>query len=446
MSYNNKKKLKNKNKTQPFIWQDINNKAYDYLQNSNAWINIASGAVRSGKTIICSATWLCYIAQSDYNEFLMTGKTAQSLNRNVVNNFKKMLTTEEIEFDHHKHDGYLEIYDDILGDKIIWLMGLNDEKSVDIVAGMTVGGWYGDEIARCPRSAVEMAVSRCSLPGARMFWNTNPDSPYHYIYVNYLNNQDLLKDGTVKVWNFKLDDNLTLTEKYKNNLIKVNKKKSPVFYKRNILGEWVIAEGAIYDMFVESENTFTEHPKLHDINICCDYGVSTVTTFGVMGIHKDTQQGNSYYLLEETYYDAEEKQVTQTDHERCDDIVKLQDKYHLNKNNILFLPHDAASLKTEAQKDKRINLRIKTYTPDTFGDIETIQELIGSRRFKIHESCIHSITQAQTYCWDKKAQQRGEDKPLKINDHCPDMWRGGILGPRRSDKKRMFHAPRRIQI
>ena len=31
-----------------------------------------------------------------------------------------------------------------------------------------------------------------------------------------------------------------------------------MFYKRNILGEWVIAEGAIYDMFIESENTYDE--------------------------------------------------------------------------------------------------------------------------------------------------------------------------------------------
>ena len=36
----------------------------------------------------------------------------------------------------------------------------------------------------------------------------------------------------------------------------------------------------------------------------------------------------------------------------------------------------------------------------------------------------------QTYAWDPKAQSRGEDKPLKVNDHCPDMWRAAILGTR----------------
>ena len=206
--------------------------------------------------------------------------------------------------------------------------------------------------------------------------------------------------------------------------------KSDVFYKRNILGQWVIAEGAIYDQFVESENTFTNRPELHEINICCDYGVSTVTTFGVMGIQKNETLGNSYYLLEETYYDAEEQGVTQSDSQRVEDIIYLQDKYELTNNNTLFLPHDAASLKSACEQDPRILMNVETYAPNTYEDITTIQDLIKNRRFKIHTSCKHSISQAQTYSWDKKAQQRGEDKPLKIDDHCPDMWRGGILGPR----------------
>jgi hypothetical protein len=29
----------------------------------------------------------------------------------------------------------------------------------------------------------------------------------------------------------------------------------------------------------------------------------------------------------------------------------------------------------------------------------------------------------QTYAWDSKAALRGEEKPLKIHDHCPDALR-----------------------
>lgn len=432
-----KKKRKSNNYFHFGKWGET---SLDYIFCSDAWINVAEGSVRSGKTIACNQRFLEFLRNSKSDEFLISGKTSQSLKRNVLKPLMKMMNTDEIPYEHRKHDGELEIEN-----KICYTMGFNDEKAVDVIAGMTVGGWLADEIARCPRSAVEMAISRCSDTGAKMFWNTNPDSPYHYLYENYINNPELLKAGTVKTWKFLLDDNPNLDPQYVTELKRVNRK-SEVFYKRNILGEWVIAEGAIYDMFLESENTFHDKPKVHDINICCDYGVSTVTTFGVMGIQKNLQDGNSYFLFEETYYDAEEIGVTQSDSERVDDIVKLQEKYHLNRNNTLFLPHDAASLKSACEKDPRILMKVKTYAPDTYEDITIIQDLIANRRFKIHESCINSITQAQTYSWDKKAQQKGEDKPLKINDHCPDMWRGGICGPMKTAGKQIFHAKRRLQL
>lgn len=412
-----------------FIYGEWGDTALNYFDNSNAWINIASGSVRSGKTIVCNARWLTFLSQSKSQEFLISGKTSTSLQRNVIKPLIKMMNTDNIPYHYSKYDNELEI-----DGKLCYLMGFNDEKAVDIIAGMSVGGWYADEIARCPQSAVEMAISRCSDTGAKMFWNTNPESPYHYIFTNYINNRDLIDAGTVKVWKFLLDDNPNLDPHYVEELKRVNQK-SEVFYKRNILGEWVIAEGAIYDMFLESENTFNTNQlnfakTCDEINICCDYGVSTVTTFGVMGIKKNETQGNSYYLIEETYYDKEKTGVAQSDSERVNDLVTLQDKYHLNNNNTIFLPHDAASLKAECQKDQRIIMNVQTYAPNTYEDIKTIQNLITNRRFKIHTSCENSISQAQTYCWDKRAQQRGEDKPLKIDDHCPDMWRGGILGPR----------------
>ena len=407
----------------PFKYGLFSKKALDFIDNSNAFLNILHGSVRSSKTTNVDVRWLDFIAESPHNKFLMTGKTRDTLERNVIEDLISMIDGR-IYYDYNKYDGYLYI-----GDKKMVLVGLNDEGATDKLRGMTVGGWYADEAATSPESAIKMAINRCSLPGAKIFWTMNPDSPYHYIFREYINNKELKEKGIVKVWHFTLEDNPNLSEEYIEQL-KLLYSNSQLQYKRYILGEWVIAEGAIYDKFIESENTFTKPPRIDDINICCDYGVSTVTTFGVMGIHKDEKEGNSYYLLEETYYDAEVKGVTQSDDERVEDIIKLQDKYNLTKINTLYLPHDAASLKTSCEKDKRIKMKVETYAPNTYEDITNIQRLIATRKFKIHTGCKHSISQVQTYSWDKKAQQRGEDKPLKVNDHCPDMWRGGIFGPR----------------
>ncbi len=39
------------------------------------------------------------------------------------------------------------------------------------------------------------------------------------------------------------------------------------------------------------------------------------------------------------------------------------------------------------------------------------------------KSTIQKIQEMQTYSWDAKAAQRGEEKPLKIRDHGPDAFR-----------------------
>ena len=403
-------------------------KAEDFIYRSDAFINIAHGSVRSGKTIAATWRFLAFICGSSYDEFMISGKTRDTIERNVVRDLIRMVEGK-LPYKYRKFDNYLDI-----AGKRIWLIGFSDEGATEKVRGMTVGGWYADELTSASKSTVEMAITRCSVDGAKMFWTMNPESPYHFIYTDYITNTDLLESGTVKTWHFNLDDNLHLSPKYVEELKRVNRK-SKVNYKRNILGQWVIAEGIIYDQFDEDKHVYSDHVNVDEINICCDYGVSTVTTFGVMGIKKNTKTGNDYYLMEETYYDATVKGVAQSDSDRVEDILKLQDKYNLGRKNTIYLPHDAASLKAQCRKDPRIRMKVRTYAPDTFRDINQIQDLINDNRFHIHRSCTNSITQAQTYCWDTKAQQRGMDKPLKIDDHCPDMWRGGIFGPRRSKRK-----------
>ena len=410
-------------------------KAQSFIYDSDAFINIAHGSVRSGKTIAATFRFLLFVLDSPYYEFMISGKTRDTIERNVIRDLIRMIDGR-IPYKYRKFDNYIEI----AGNKI-WLIGFSDEGATEKVRGMTVGGWYADELTSASKSTVEMAITRCSVDGAQMFWTMNPESPYHFIYTDYITNQELLDSGTVKCWHFTLEDNLHLSKRYIEELKRVNRK-SQVNYKRNILGQWVIAEGVIYDSFDENIHVFHDDltETFDEINICCDYGVSTVTTFGVMGIVKDTKQGNRYYLQEETYYDATQRGVAQSDSDRVDDIVMLQDKYHLDRRSTLFLPHDAASLKAACRKDPRIRMKVRTYAPDTYKDINRIQDLFNTQRFFIHESCKNSITQVQTYCWDTKAQQRGEDKPLKVDDHCPDMWRGGLFGSRLSRKGQKINA------
>ena len=180
-------------------------KAQSFIYDSDAFINIAHGSVRSGKTIAATFKFLIFVLKSDYYEFMISGKTRDTIERNVVRDLIRMIDGN-IPYKYRKFDNYIEILD-----KKIWLIGFSDEGATEKVRGMTVGGWYADEITSASKSTVEMAITRCSVEGAKMFWTMNPESPYHYIYTDYITNQDLINEGTVKVWHFTLEDNLHLS-------------------------------------------------------------------------------------------------------------------------------------------------------------------------------------------------------------------------------------------
>jgi PBSX family phage terminase large subunit len=396
----------------------LSDKAYDFFINSNAFINIAHGSVRSSKTITASMRFIQYIMTSPHKKFLITGRTRDTIKRNVIDDMLMMLEGE-IDYTYHQFDGVLKI-----GENTVYIVGLSDEGATSRVQGLTVGGWYGDELAVCPESAVKMCISRCSLPDSKIFWTLNPDTPYHYLYKEYITNDELKEKGIVKVWHFNLDDNIHLTEEYKDNLKELYSA-SEVQYKRYILGLWVIAEGIIYTGFNTKDNVFREVPeRIDEINISSDYGVSHATVFSVIGIQYN-ETGNKYYLLEESYHSGDESGIYQTDSERVEDILRLQNKYN---PRTLFLSHDASSLMVECQKDSRITMELIKYSPDVYEDINTINNLFKQNRFLIHESCVNTIQQLQTYAWNAKAAARGKEEPLKLDDDCVDAFRGGICG------------------
>lgn len=402
-----------------FQFGDFSPKALDFFKNSNAFINIAYGSVRSSKTITATYRFIIHMIYSPHKKFLITGKTRDTIKRNVIDDMLGMLVGS-FDCSYSHFDGVLKF-----GDNTVYVVGLSDEGATSRVQGLTVAGWLGDELAVCPESAVKMCISRCSLPDSKIFWTLNPDSPYHYLYKEYITNEKLKEKGIVKVWHFNLDDNIHLSDEYKDNLKELYSA-SEVLYKRYILGLWVIAEGIIYSGFSTKENVFTEKPykRLDEINISSDYGVSHATVFSVIGIEYNPE-GNKYYLLEEQYYSGEETGIYQTDGDRVDTIASLLNKYDVNT---LFLSHDASSLLAECKRDLRINVNVEKYSPNVYEDINTINNLFKQNRFLVHADCVNTIRQLQTYAWNAKAAARGKEIPLKQDDDCVDALRGGICG------------------
>lgn len=209
---------------------------------------IADGAVRSGKTISMSPSFVNW-AMANYNEydFALCGKTIASLRRNVTNTLKKQLESIGYTIEERRSDNLITVS---AGGhtNYFYLFGGKDEASQDLIQGMTLAGVFFDEVALMPQSFVSQAEARCSVEGAKLWYNCNPKSPAHFFFKEYIDKKAYEKDKNLLYLHFTMDDNLTLSEKVKE---RYKRRFTGVFYQRNILGQWVTAEGKIYISFTK---------------------------------------------------------------------------------------------------------------------------------------------------------------------------------------------------
>lgn len=81
----------------------------------------------------------------------------------------------------------------------------------------------------------------------------------------------------------------------------------------------------------------------------------------------------------------------------------------------------AASFKAELKR--RNYHQVRDADNDVINGIRLVASFLQNGKFFIDYSCKATIQEYSTYVWDPKAQQRGEDKPIKENDHAMDRNR-----------------------
>ena len=204
---------------------------------------IADGAIRSGKTVSMSLSFVLWAMSSFQGQnFAMCGKTIGSFRRNVLFWLKLMLKSRGYRVSDHRADNLVVISKGDV-ENYFYIFGGKDERSQDLIQGITLAGVFFDEVALMPESFVNQATGRCSVDGSKFWFNCNPDGPYHWFKQNWIDQKE--KKNLIYL-HFTMDDNLSLSEKVK---IRYRGMYSGVFYQRYILGLWCMAEGIIYDMF-----------------------------------------------------------------------------------------------------------------------------------------------------------------------------------------------------
>jgi hypothetical protein len=123
-------------------------------------------------------------------------------------------------------------------------------------------------------------------------------------------------------------------------------------------------------------------------------------------------------VTREYYWDSAVEMRRKTDAEYADDLV---DFIGPNLAAKVIIDPSATSFKAEMLKrgiwhkdaDNEVNEGIR------------ITSMVLNQKLArfCRQHAPRTIQEMQTYAWDTKAAQRGEEKPLKHHDHCPDAFR-----------------------
>nr|DAZ60782.1 MAG TPA: large terminase [Caudoviricetes sp.] len=371
---------------------------------------ICDGAVRSGKTSIMSLSFFLW-AMGNFNDcaFAFCGKSVGAVERNIVTPLLGITYLRQ-NFDiRYNRGGHMIVARRGNRENRIYLFGGKDESSYALVQGVTLAGVLLDEVALMPRSFVEQALARCSVKGAKMWFNCNPENPQHWFRQEWILQPE--KHNALHI-HFLMDDNPSLDGATK---ARYRSMYSGLFYERYVMGRWVMSEGLIYDMFDPTDNVYRQAPTgmvaLSQRYIACDYGTTNPTIF--LDIYDD---GEKIRIDREYRWDSRKERRQKTDEEYADDFVQFLGD---GAATVLVDPSAASFIVALRQR----GIYVREADNDVLDGIRRMSVLIKRRELLVNERCSGFLDEIGTYIWDEKAAARGEEKPVKQSDHAMDSCR-----------------------
>lgn len=379
---------------------------------------VLTGAIRSGKTFIDNLLFIfelrrvAEMAKTNHDkhpQYILAGASSDSINKNVIISCENQFG---INFKLDRHGHYSLFGVDITPVSTKTLGGLSGAR------GFTSYGAYVNETTLGIEPVFQEILQRCSVDGARVIADTNPDNPEHWFKKDYLDNDD--PRTKMIQFHFTIDDNTHLSKRYVEGI----KARTPsgMFYDRAILGLWVSGEGAIYRDFDERTMVIDSAPKKKlKYSAGIDWGYNHPCSITVFGEDDD----GSFYLVEEIT-----ERFKEIDY--WTNVAKqLQKKYGYK------MPFYADTARPEhIDHFVHAGINCKYGWKSVVPGIEIVAELMKSGRFFVQKGHTQSfMEEIYNYQWDDKS----EDKPVKEMDHVMDSMRYCLATPIHEQEQKSYY-------
>lgn len=393
--------------TEPF-----SKKQLEFIKNSTRHWNLAHGSVRSGKTVGTLFRFMEAVEQCPDSQIYMVGHSSDTIFRNAI---RLLLESPQLSLFRPFCTWYAGKRQLKFRDKTIQTLGAKDEGAIGSFQGNTWSLGYCDEITLYPESIIDMIDTRLSNPWSMGFASMNPSHPAHKVkqWIDFAEQGD----PNYYALHFTLDDNPFVDDSYKQ---RIRNSLSGLFFKRNYLGLWCLAEGAIFDFFDRSIHVVSKPPRAADYWIAgIDYGVSNAFACLVIGVSTGqyTQTGKCLWVEAEYYWDAKKTGRQKINSEFANDVQAFLEPYAIRG---IYIDPSALAMKLELQ---RRGLHVIEADNDVFNGIQNMCSEMGKGNLFVCKNCVNLIREIENYVWDEKKAKQGDDAPVKKADHAVDCLR-----------------------
>ena len=395
----------------------LSQKQAEYWREGFHRWNIKCGATRSGKTYMDYYMIPRRIREVKDRDGLVVilGNTKGTLQRNLIEPMQRIWTTSLVSDIRSDNTAYL------FGEKC-YCLGADNIRRADKIRGASIKYCYGDEIVTWSQDVFEMLKSRLDKSYSRFDGTCNPGHPYHWL-------KKFIESGAdVFYQQYAISDNPFLDPTVRREL---EREHTGIFYRRNILGEWCVAEGIIYKNFSTERHVVPTVPREYSqFFISCDYGTYNPAAFLLWG-----EIEGRWYLVDEYYHSGRESQIQLTDEEYYKRLEELAGDRMIRE---VIIDPSAASMIATIKSHGRFT--VKNADNDVLDGIRNVSSALQSGLIAVNNCCVNTIKEFSMYAWDDKASNLGEDRPLKINDHAMDALRyfvRTVLFKRRSQTVRL---------
>ena len=384
------------------------------LKSTKRW-NLAHGAVSTGKTVATAFRFLQACYECPDSEIAMIGKTARTIFNNVIN---LIFESKELQI-YRPFCSYSSNKQELkFRDKTIAIYGAKDEGAVQLIQGRSLSLAYCDEMTLYPDSFIHMLDTRLRKPHSMGFAAMNPAHPSH-ICKKWI---DWAEEGNDQYYalHFTLDDNPYLESRY---IETIRNSLSGLFYKRNFLGLWCLAEGAIFDFFDKGLHVVKKPPRGAEYFIAgIDYGLNNPFACVLIGVStgRYAQENKMLWVEDEYYWDHKVKNRQKTVSELARDVANFLEPYNVKQ---LYIDPSALPIKLDLQK---LGVHTVDANNNVLDGIAMTCSDMSKGNLVIHERCKNLIREIEGYCWDESSAKKGEDEPLKKDDHAVDALRYAI--------------------